>query len=81
MLLAVDVSDSSLHYDVKTRQPLYARFAIPTVWIVDVPHATLHVFDELQGGDYQRCDVFISFEPLSLEVAGEYPVRLIGLFP
>ena len=36
VLLLVEVSDSSLRFDRKVKLPLYARFGIPELWIVDL---------------------------------------------
>jgi Uma2 family endonuclease len=35
VLLLIEVSDTSLSYDLGARLPLYARAAIPEIWIVD----------------------------------------------
>ena len=36
VLLVIEVADSSLRYDRLAKLPLYARFGIPEVWLVDV---------------------------------------------
>jgi len=36
ILLAVEVSDSTLAFDLKRKAPLYARFAVVEYWVVDV---------------------------------------------
>lgn len=36
VLLAIEISDSSLSYDRGTKLPLYAQAGIPEVWIVDL---------------------------------------------
>jgi Uma2 family endonuclease len=35
VLLVIEVSDSSLAYDLGTKVPLYARHGIPEVWVID----------------------------------------------
>jgi len=52
VLLLVEVSDSSLTYDRGTKLPLYARFGVPEVWIVDVAAAAVEVFRQPQQGAY-----------------------------
>ena len=37
MLLLVEVADISLAFDHDRKLPLYARFGIPEVWLVNVP--------------------------------------------
>ncbi|MGH7728536.1 MAG: Uma2 family endonuclease [Vulcanimicrobiaceae bacterium] len=43
-LLAVEVADSSLRFDMKVKAPLYAREGIPELWIVDLTRDRLLVY-------------------------------------
>jgi Uma2 family endonuclease len=54
VLLLIEVSDSSLRYDLDVKAPLYARHGVPELWIVDLQHDELHVFRAPQGGKYQE---------------------------
>jgi Uma2 family endonuclease len=36
VLLLIEVADTSLAYDRNVKLPLYARFRIPEVWLVDL---------------------------------------------
>jgi Uma2 family endonuclease len=38
VLLLIEVSDSTVQFDRKTKVPLYARYGIPEVWLVVGPH-------------------------------------------
>lgn len=40
--LAVEISDSSLDFDMKRKARLYARYAIPEYWVVDVAAGVVH---------------------------------------
>ena len=53
-LLVIEVSDSTWRYDREVKLPLYARHGVPEVWIVDVNADTLHIYDELSNGKYER---------------------------
>jgi Uma2 family endonuclease len=44
VLLIVEVADSSLEYDRRTKAPLYARHNIPELWIADLNRERLLVF-------------------------------------
>ena len=44
VLLAIEVSETSLSYDQKTKLPLYASHAIPEVWIVNVVSRQVHIY-------------------------------------
>jgi Uma2 family endonuclease len=52
VLLLIEVSDSTLRYDLDVKAPLYARHGIPELWVVDLPHGEMHVFRAAQGGQY-----------------------------
>jgi Uma2 family endonuclease len=53
-LLVIEVSDTTLRYDRDVKVPLYARHAVPEVWVVDVNADVLLVFGELRNGKYER---------------------------
>jgi len=44
--LVVEVSDSTLSYDMKVKLPRYARTGVSEVWVVDVAHDTVERFSE-----------------------------------
>jgi Uma2 family endonuclease len=52
VLLLIEVSDTSLAFDRETKLPLYARFGVPEVWIVDLKGAAIEVYREPQGDAY-----------------------------
>ncbi|MBA2451022.1 MAG: Uma2 family endonuclease, partial [Chloroflexi bacterium] len=43
VFLLVEVADTSLEYDRRTKLPLYARHNIPEVWVVDLNTDTILV--------------------------------------
>ncbi len=51
-LLLVEVSDSSLDHDRKTKLPIYARFGVPEVWIVDLSGSAVEVYRDPAEGRY-----------------------------
>jgi Uma2 family endonuclease len=54
VLLAIEVADRSLHYDLTVKVPLYASYGIPETWVWDVLHQQVHVFRNPVGGRYQE---------------------------
>lgn len=54
VLLAIEVSDASLRLDIGLKIPLYARAAIPEVWIVDLQHRRLNVHRLPKNGRYEE---------------------------
>jgi Uma2 family endonuclease len=51
-MLVVEVSDSSVDHDRKTKLPLYARFGVPEVWIVDLSGRAVEVCRDPMEGRY-----------------------------
>jgi len=52
VLLLVEIAESSLDYDHGTKLPLYARFGVPEVWIIDLRGAAAEVYREPKGDAY-----------------------------
>ena len=53
VLLVVEIADSSVRYDRERKLPLYARFAIPEVWLIDIPAQAIWVYRAREDGVYQ----------------------------
>ncbi|MDP9436953.1 MAG: Uma2 family endonuclease [Actinomycetota bacterium] len=53
VLLAVEVSASSLRFDTQVKLPLYARSGVPAVWLVDVGAGTVLVATAADDGRYR----------------------------
>jgi Uma2 family endonuclease len=52
VLLVMEVSDTTLQYDLKIKLTYFAAASIPEVWIQDVNEDVLHVFRQPRGGNY-----------------------------
>jgi len=44
VLILIEVADSSLAYDRGLKIPLYARSAVPEVWLVDLENQTVEIY-------------------------------------
>jgi Uma2 family endonuclease len=53
ILLLVEVSDSTLRYDRDVKVPLYARYGVAEVWLVDLQHRCLLAYSGLAEGQYR----------------------------
>ena len=53
VLLLVEVSDTSAHFDRSVKLPLYASHGIREVWIVDVGGRAIEVCRDPQGREYR----------------------------
>ncbi len=55
--LVIEVADSSYPFDRKVKLPLYARFEIPDVWIVDVEKQCVEIHRSPVEGSYQESKI------------------------
>src|SRR4051812_19105819 len=58
VLLLIEVSDTTLEYDRRVKVPLYARFGIPEVWIVNLNDERVEMFADPSGGAYRTTTAF-----------------------
>lgn len=54
VLLVIEVSDTTLRYDLQTKAALYARHGIQEFWVIDVVGEQTHVFRAPQGAAYRE---------------------------
>ncbi|GAB6068134.1 Uma2 family endonuclease [Methylothermus subterraneus] len=52
VLLLIEVADTSLTYDRTVKLPLYARYAIPEVWLVDLTQNQIEAYRQPQPQGY-----------------------------
>jgi Uma2 family endonuclease len=50
--LIIEVSESSLRYDVQVKAPLYARHGVPEYWIIDLKGRQVRFFRSPESGQY-----------------------------
>ena len=65
--LVVEVSDSSLLYDRRTKAALYASHGVPEYWIVDLRHRTVEVRRHPADGVYAETFVLRENDPIGVE--------------
>jgi Uma2 family endonuclease len=79
VLIAVEIADTSLHFDLHRKVPLYAGYGIRETWIIDASTLETHVNRHPGSGGYG--EVFVN--PASREIAplfaAELAVRLSDL--
>ena len=78
-LLVIEVSDSSLRYDRNVKVPLYAKYGITEVWIVDLENSQLHSFRSLAEGKYTNVSTTAQPRLTSLPGLEDLQVDLSGL--
>lgn len=50
--LVIEVSESSLRYDLQVKAPLYARHGIPEYWVIDLKGRQVRFFRSPESGQY-----------------------------
>ena len=54
VLLLMEVSDTTLRYDLEVKLPLYARAGIPEAWIINLPAEAVEVHSRPATGEYRE---------------------------
>jgi Uma2 family endonuclease len=80
VLLIIEVADSSLLYDREVKLPLYAKYGIPEVWLVDVIGRHLTIYRGPESDGYQEAIEPITPVALALPGMQGVVVNLEALF-
>ena len=67
VVLIIEVAASSLRFDRKRKQPLYARHAIPEMWLVELGGRRLVRYRAPEQGSYSLVDEPDLGTPLEIE--------------
>jgi Uma2 family endonuclease len=81
VLLVVEVSDTTLAYDRRTKLPLYAAAGIPDAWLVNIPRRTIEVHREPREGRYQQVTVFRKGETISPLALPDITIAVAAILP
>lgn len=79
LLLVVEVSDSSIGYDLRVKAPIYARHAVRDYWVVDAVRQTIRVHREPAGGAYRDVQEFEAHDRVPALLMPEVVTRLEDL--
>jgi Uma2 family endonuclease len=79
--LVVEISDSTLGFDLKTKAALYARAGIVEYWVLDIPAHRLIVHRDPRNGLYQSITVYRSDESVAPLAAPHSEFRVGDAFP
>jgi Uma2 family endonuclease len=82
VLLAVEVADSSLDYDLRRKPLIYAEFGVRELWVIDANRRTVHVHIGPGPGGYAGVTVHEASERLvPTEAPSAFAVALDELKP
>jgi Uma2 family endonuclease len=76
VLLAVEIADSSLKYDLERKPMLYAHFGIRELWVIDAKKRETTVHREPVEGRYQSVAMFAADRQVAPVLAPEMAVTL-----
>lgn len=76
LLLVIEVSDSSLGYDLRVKAPLYARFGVRDYWVVDAVRQTIRVHRAPSPDGYADVEEYEAHEPVTALLVPEVTIRL-----
>ena len=65
VLLVVEVSDTTVHYDRRVKMDLYARHGTPEAWLCNLPRATVEVYRDPSPQGYGQILTFRGGDRLS----------------
>ena len=80
-VLVVEVSNSTLAYDVSSKARQYGSVGIPEYWVVDIPNRLLHVFREPTEAGYASETVLTPADEVHPLAAPQSAVRVADLLP
>jgi Uma2 family endonuclease len=78
--LVVEISDSSLDFDLTDKARLYATAGIPAYWVVDLSNRAVQVFRLPTADGYSQQTVMTALQALTLPWPAD-PVQVGDLLP
>ena len=81
VLLVVEVSDSTLRFDLGAKIPLYARFGIAEAWVVDLQDSAVRVFRDPSANGYRESHTALSGTSVCVLALPAIVIALSELFP
>jgi Uma2 family endonuclease len=80
LLLAVEVADSSVAFDLSRKAELYANSGVPEYWVLDLPRRQLVAHSQPQGSQYRRIQMYAEEDLVSFPARAEQ-IRVAALLP
>jgi Uma2 family endonuclease len=80
-LLVVEVSDTTLHFDLDTKIPLYACAGIAEAWLVDLDQRTLQVFRDPDSTGYRTSFTTSGDQEVTAYALPDSRIKVTALFP
>src|SRR5271165_2444973 len=81
VLLLIEVADTSLNYDRAVKRALYARHAVPELWLIDLNAGEVEVCRQPEPGGYARVEHGGRNSVLEPELLSGVRIQASSLFP
>ena len=81
VMLVIEVADTTLGMDLEAKVPMYARSAVPEVWVVAVEERAVHVFREPAVNGYRPAFVAKGEQELTPVMLPQARLRVAEIFP
>jgi Uma2 family endonuclease len=79
VLLAVELADSSLGYDLYRKPAIYASFGVRELWVIDAVRLVIHLHRDPSPNGYRITQSILADEPVTPLFARELALRLADL--
>lgn len=76
LILAIEVADSSLGYDLRVKAPLYARHGVRDYWVVDAVRQTIRVHRSPKDGVYTDVEEYEAHDAIAPLLVPDVTIRL-----
>ena len=80
LLLAIEISDSSINFDLSVKAALYAKARLREYWVLDLGRRRLIVHRQSDGAEFRLMQVFAEPDVVTIEGRSE-PIRVGDLLP
>jgi len=80
LLLVVEVSDTTVSFDLNRKAALYAAAGVPEYWVLELTRRVLVVHRRPDGSTYRLAQLFSEADTVSMEGRGE-TVRVSEILP
>ncbi len=81
VLLLIEVSDTTAEVDRRVKVPLYARSAVPEVWLVDLQQETVTIYLDPAPTGYRTARVVRRGENLAPGAFPDHPLVVADILP
>ena len=78
--LVIEVAESSLQYDREIKIPLYAKYNIPEVWLVDLESNQLTVYSSPKNNQYENIETITTYSHVAIQKIPGIKINLSNLF-